>query len=95
MALRLADSAVLPLNYTDYGVALSEYAQQMKTMLAAVKGTDKGTHTPAPALDCSPAPAASPDADRFPFLRVRVSSSSCVCGGVCRAMCVSCVIMCS
>lgn len=41
MALRLADSAVLPLNYTDYGVALSEYAQQMKTMLAAVKGTDK------------------------------------------------------
>ncbi len=45
MALRLADSAVLPLNYTDYGVALSEYAQQMKTMLADAKGTDKGTHT--------------------------------------------------
>ncbi len=54
MALRLADSAVLPLNYTDYGVALSEYAQQMKTMLADFKGTDKGTHTR------SPAPAAGP-----------------------------------
>jgi hypothetical protein len=43
MALRLADSAVLPFNYSDYGVALSEYAQQMKTMLAGVKGANEGT----------------------------------------------------
>jgi hypothetical protein len=94
MALRLADSAVLPLNYTDYGVALSEYAQQMKTMLAAVKGTDKGTHTPAPALDCSPAPAASPDADRFPFC-----ACGCLlrraCAVVCAVLCVFRVVMCS
>jgi N-acetylated-alpha-linked acidic dipeptidase len=41
MALRLADSAVLPFNYSDYGVALSEYAQQMKTMLAGVKGANE------------------------------------------------------
>jgi N-acetylated-alpha-linked acidic dipeptidase len=41
MAMRLADPAVLPFNYTDYGVALSGYAQQMKDMLTAQGATGK------------------------------------------------------
>lgn len=42
MTLRLADSAVLPFNYTDYGVALSEYAHYMETLLSTHGGSGKG-----------------------------------------------------
>jgi len=38
MALRLSDSLVLPLNYTDYGVALLEYLHDMEKLLETSGG---------------------------------------------------------
>jgi hypothetical protein len=70
MALRLADPAVLPFNYTDYGVALSDYAQQMKSMLTNQGAAGKRT---------SPHTCMSPShyAHRWPLFGRGV----CVCSG--------------
>lgn len=42
MALRLADSVVLPFNYTDYGVALVHYTQEIEKLLSTHGGQGRG-----------------------------------------------------
>jgi len=45
MALRLADSEVLPFNYTEYALALGEYTKHAEDMLTAQNATGKGRLT--------------------------------------------------